>query len=189
MTGKRSAGMALLLCAVFLMTTSAEGSEDGKKLFFLSPALTGYFPTGSSAQSAFGSSWWGVGVTLNMETLTGGVDAAGLRFIPYFGFYHGERHDNDAWIIPIGIQARWGLSEHGSMKSYAGVGVAAYGVKFEDRTAGVDTGWKSAFGGRFMLGMDITRWFNVEAAYNIVSDVKGYDLSGFSLQGKFKIYF
>jgi hypothetical protein len=124
-----------------------------------------------------------------MEALTGGIEAAGLRFTPYFGLYHGEKHDNDAWIVPLGIQARWGLSEHGSLRSYAGVGVSAYGIKFDDRSAGVDTGWKSAFGGRFMLGMDITRWFNVEAAYYIVSDVKDYDLSGFSLQGKFKIYF
>jgi hypothetical protein len=173
----------------FFMTTSADAAEGNKKLFFLSPVLTGYFPTDSSAQNAFGSSWWGVGVSLNMETLIGGAEVAGLSFAPYFGLYHGEKHDNDAWIIPIGIQARWGLSEHGSLRPYVGIGIAGYGIKFEDRSAGVDTGWRSAFGGRFTLGMDITRWFNVEAAYNVVSEVKGYDLSGFSLQGKFRIYF
>ncbi|MDR2180697.1 MAG: hypothetical protein LBP21_10345 [Synergistaceae bacterium] len=171
------------------MITPGEGAEGGKKLFFLSPVITGYFPTDSSVESAFGSSWWGIGVSLNMETLTGGVEAAGLRLAPYFGLYHGEKHDNDAWIIPIGIQGRWGLSEHGSLRSYAGIGVAGYAIKLDDRSAGIDTGWKSAFGGRVMLGVDITRWFNVEAAYNIVSDVKDYDLSGFSLQGKLKIYF
>jgi outer membrane protein W len=125
-----------------------------------------------------------------METLIGGAEeVAGFSFVPYFGLYHGEKRDNDAWIIPIGIQARWSLSEHGSLRPYVGIGIAGYGIKFEDRSAGVDTGWRSAFGGRFTLGMDITRWFNVEAAYNIVSEVKDYDLSGFSLQGKFRIYF
>jgi hypothetical protein len=190
MAGKRGAHTGIaLLCMAFFITTLAGAAEGGEKLFFLSPALTGYFPTGSRVQNAFGSSWLGVGVALNMEALTGGVEAAGLHFVPYFGLYHGEKHDNDAWIIPIGIQARWGLTEQGNLRPYAGIGIAGYGINFEDRSAGVDTGWKSAFGGRFMLGMDVTRWFNVEAAYNIVSDVKGYDLSGFSIQGKFKIYF
>jgi hypothetical protein len=96
------------MCVALLIISPAESAEDDKKLFFLSPALTGYFPTNSSAKNAFGSSWWGVGVSLNMETLTGGVDAVGLRLSPYFGLYHGEKHGNDAWIIPVGIQARLG---------------------------------------------------------------------------------
>jgi hypothetical protein len=171
------------------MATSTEAAEGDKKLFFLSPTLTGYFPTNSRAQNAFGSFWWGIGVALNMETLVGGFEVGDLSFSPYFGFYHGAKHDNDAWIIPIGIQARWSLSKQGSLKPYAGIGIAGYGINFEDRSAGVDTGWKAAFGGLVLLGVDITRWFNVEAAYNIVSDVKDYDLSGFSLRGKFKIYF
>jgi hypothetical protein len=174
---------------MFFAAAPVGAAEDGKKLFFLSPTAGGYFPTDSKTREAFGSAWWGVGVTLNAETLFGGFDAAGISFGPYFGLYHGENQDNDAWIIPLGLQARWNLSEQGGIRPYASVGVAGYGIKIEDRPAGVDTGWKGAFGGRFMLGMDITRWFNVEAAYNIVSEVKDYDLSGFSIQGKFRIYF
>jgi hypothetical protein len=178
-----------LLCTLFFMTTPAGAAEGEKKPFFLSPAVSGYFPTDSKTRDAFGSAWWGIGVTLNTEALFGGFDSAGLSFAPYFGLYHGDKEDNDAWVIPLGIQARWTLSAQGSVKPYAGIGVAGYGIKFDDRPAGVDTGWRGAFGGRFMLGMDITRWFNVEAAYNIVSEVKDYDLSGFSIRGKFRIYF
>jgi hypothetical protein len=193
MAGRKGIWLGIiLLYAMFFTTLPARAAEDGKKLFFLSPTAGGYFPTDSKTRDAFGSAWWGVGVALNMETLFdggGGFDAAGLSFTPYFGLYHGDRDDNDAWILPLGIQARWNLSAQGSVRPYAGIGIAGYGIKFEDRPAGVDTGWKGAFGGRFMLGMDISRWFNVEAAYNVISEVKDYNLSGFSIQGKFKIYF
>ncbi|MDR3231933.1 MAG: hypothetical protein LBT65_10880 [Synergistaceae bacterium] len=192
MAGKRGvdALAVFLLCAIFATAPvgAANAAEDGGKLFFLSPAVSGYFPTSSKTRDAFGSSWWSIGVTLNMETLVDGFAAGGFSFSPWFGLYHADKNDNDAWVVPVGLQVRWGLSGSGSVRPYAGVGVAGYGIRFEDRDAGVDTGWRGAWGGRFLLGMDVTRWFNVEAAYNFISEVKDYDLSGFSLQGKFKMY-
>jgi hypothetical protein len=173
---------------VFLFV-GAEESHGEEKLFFLSPGVNGYFPTDSKTRDAFGDAWWSLGVSLNLESLTGGFEAAGFNLTPYFGLYYGEKDDNDAWIIPVGLQARWNFSDAGILRPYAGIGLAGYGIRFEDRAAGVDTGWRGAWGGRLMLGMDITRWFNIEAAYNFISDVKDYDLSGFSVQGKFKIYF
>jgi hypothetical protein len=191
MTGKRGirAGALSFLCALFFMAACSEAAEDNKRLFFLSPTISGYIPVGSRARDAFGSSWWGLGVSLNMEALLGEADAANFSVSPYFGLYHGGKSGSDAWIIPVGVQVSWRLYAQGSLRPYAGIGVAGYGIKLEEPAAGADTGWKGAFGGRLVLGTDITRWFNVEAAYNVVSDVEGYDFSGFSLQGKLKIYF
>jgi hypothetical protein len=66
---------------------------------------------------------------------------------------------------------------------------AVYGVKFEDRAAGIDTGWKAAGGGRVMFRADMSRWLILEASYNAISEVRGYNFSGFAVGAKIKIYF
>lgn len=167
----------------------ARAAED--RPFILSPTVGWYFPTSSKTRDAFGDSWGGLGITLNTEALgwDGRIGIGNLRLYPYFGLYYADHNDNDAYVIPVGLEAHWSLTESGIFKPYVGLGAAVYGVRFEDREAGVDTGWRGAFGGRVMVGADITKWFNVQASYNMVSDVKDYDLSGFSIQGKFKIYF
>jgi hypothetical protein len=183
------AALSCLLC----LTASAKASfAEAGKLFFLSPTAGWYFPTDGKTKKAFGDSWSGLGISINLEALgwdVSGWEAAGLKLRPYFNYFHTKKGDNDAHIIPIGLDARWDLGEWGIFNPYVGLGIAGYGVRFEDRRAGVDTGWRGAFGGRLMFGADITRWFNIQAAYNLISDVEGYDLSGFSLQGKLKIYF
>jgi hypothetical protein len=176
------------MTAVFAETAFAAGD----KLFFLSPTVGWYFPTDSKTRSAFGNSWGSFGVAVNLEALGWDLfswEAAGVKLSPYLQYFHADKGGNDAHIIPVGLDARWDFAQLGIVSPYVGLGVAAYGVRFEDREAGIDTGWRSAFGGHLLFGADITRWFNIEAAYNLISDVKGYDLSGFSLQGKFKIYF
>lgn len=189
---RRKKGPALLFFLymtgfVMAMTDMARAAED--KPFILSPTVGWYFPTSSKTREAFGDSWGGIGVTLNMEAFNWSPGVGNFSIAPYFGLYYTDHNDNDAYVIPVGLEARWNLTESGILKPYVGLGAAVYGVKFEDRDAGVDTGWRGAWGGRVMVGADITKWFNVQAAYNLVSDVKDYDLSGFSIQGKFKIYF
>jgi hypothetical protein len=143
-------------------------------------------------KNAFGSSWNGFGIALNLESLGSGLsewEAAGLKLYPYFGYFHTDNGGSDAHIIPLGLEARWYMGEWSVFSTYVGLGVGGYGVNFEDREAGIDTGWRGAFGGRLLLGANITRWFDIYAAYDLISDVKGYNLSGFSIQGKLKIYF
>jgi hypothetical protein len=182
-----SLAAAFCLAAVFAQAAFAED-----KLFFLSPTAGWYFPTAGKTKDAFGDSWGGLGVTVNLEAFGWGAsdwEETGFKLQPYFGYFHADKGNNDAHIIPLGLEARWNLGQWSVFSPYVGLGVAGYGVKFEDRAAGVDTGWRSAFGGRLMLGADVTRWFNIQAAYNLISDVEGYDFSGFSLRGKLKIYF
>jgi hypothetical protein len=184
---------AVLFCLLLLTSVFTKPSfAEADKLFFLSPTIGWYFPTNGKTKNAFGDSWTSWGIALNLEALGGGIadwEIAGLRLQPYFNYFHTEKGDNDAYVIPVGLDARWDLGKWGVVSPYVGLGVAGYGIRFEDRGAGVDTGWRGAFGGRLMFGADITRWFNIQAAYNMISDVEGYDLSGFSVQGKLKIYF
>ncbi|MDR2175995.1 MAG: hypothetical protein LBO82_08705 [Synergistaceae bacterium] len=190
---KISVVLLCLLCLPLVFAEAAFAAENkGDSLFFLSPTYGWYFPASGKTKDAFGDSWGGWGIAVNLEALgwgTSGWEVAGLSLRPYFGYFHADKGDNDAHIIPVGIDARWDLMQLGVVSPYVGVGVAGYGIRFEDREAGVDTGWRGAFGGRLMFGADITRWFNIQAAYNLISDVEGYNLSGFSLQGKLKIYF
>ena len=182
-----------LFCLVYVIAgfTGVARAEDEKKLFFLSPTISWYLPTDSKTKDAFGNTWSGFGVTVNLDALglTPNLSMGDLKLYPYFGYFHGDKGNNDAYIIPVGIDARWGLMNEGVVKVYTGVGVAGYGVKFEDKDAGVDSGWRGAFGGRVMLGMDITKWFNIQAAYNVMTEVKGYDFNGVSIQGTIRLYF
>ena len=165
---------------------------DDKKLFFLSPTIDWYFPTSGKVRDAFGSAWMGFGVSLNMEAFgwqESSLKIGGVKFFPYMGYFHADEGDNDAYIIPLGLETRWTLREQDDMRFYLGLGLSGYGVKFDDRSAGVDSGWKAAFGGRVLLGMDVTRWLNIHAAYNAITDVSGYDFGGFSAGAKIKIYF
>lgn len=180
--------MALLCCAACAFPGTARA--DDARLFFLSPTYSWYFPSSGKAKSAFGSTWEGFGVALNMETFGWSNKlSSGFRLHPYFGFYHSSERGNEAYVVPIGLEARWQLEEAGAMRPYFGIGLAGYGVSLEDKAADVDTGWRAAFGGRVMVGADITKWLNLQASYNVVSDVKGYDLSGFGIQAKINLYF
>jgi hypothetical protein len=174
-------------------SAQVEAEEKSEpRLFLLSPTVKWYFPTEQKTRDAFGSVWFGVGVSLNTEALgwgSLGFGTGGVRFYPYFGYFSSSHGDNDAHLIPLGLEARWNLAERGVLRPYLSVGLAGYGVKFEDREVGIDTGWKAAFGGRLMFGTDITKWFNLQVAYNILSDVQDYNFNGFSIQGKLRIYF
>ena len=181
----------LVITCVPLYFVDAVYADDGSSLFFLSPTYDWYFPADGQARDAFGSTWAGWGFALNNTEAFGwskfGLGDIALR--PYVGYLHADEGNNDAEMVPIGIEARWGMPGNDFFKPYVGLGLSGYGIKFEDLDAGINTGWRGAYGGRFLLGVDISKWFNFQAAYSVVSDVEGYDLSGFSLQGKLKIYF
>lgn len=179
---------ALSLFAAFDSPRAAH-ANDGSP-FFLSPSYSWYFPTSGKVKNAFGNSWDGFGVVLNMESFGWSAKLSEtLRLHPYFGFYHSDKGRNDAYLIPIGLEARWQREEIGVMRPYLGLGLAGYAVNLEDKGANVDTGWRGAFGGRIMVGADVTKWLNIQASYNVVSDVKDYDLSGFGIQAKINFYF
>lgn len=171
----------LLLTVGFVVVETRPGYAE--KLFLLSPTVSGYFPTSGKTKDAFGSSWTGFGVALNLESL--GWNTSGWNLHPYTGYFHADEGNNDAHIIPLGLEFRKGLSEN----VYLGFGASVNAVKFEVRNRGIDTGWRGAVGARLGIGMNITRWLNVNAAYNFMSEVKDYDFSGFSVQGKINLYF
>ena len=180
-------GGSALTLAIFLLTACFV-LADGKpcfadKLFFLSPTYGGYFPTSGKTKDAFGSSWTGFGVAFNLESL--GWNTSNWKLHPFSGFYHADEGDNDAYIIPLGLEFRKWMTEN----AYVGLGASVNAVKFEVRDEGIDTGWRGAVGARISLGVNVTRWLEINAAYNFMSEVKDYDFSGFSALGKINIYF
>lgn len=181
------------LSGAALANEEKEKKEREKKIFFLSPSVEWYFPSAKKAQDAFGRSWGGLGVDINMEAFGWGdkrppAKLGEARFSPYFGYFHAEKGNNEAHLIPIGVDVRWMLKEWGNIRAYFGVGLAGYGVKFEDRDAGLDTGWKAAGGGQVLFELD-AKWLTLNAAYNAVTDVKEHNLSGFSVGAKINFYF
>ncbi|MDR1742171.1 MAG: hypothetical protein LBR38_10085 [Synergistaceae bacterium] len=184
---RKSILAAALALGLAVLAAPAFASE---KLFIISPTAGWYMPTDSKTQNAFGRSWFQLGVSVNLSALGLSSGRGEFKLSPYFGYYHANENGNDADIIPLGLEMRWRLPHADrDFSPYLGVGAALYGVRFEDRGAGVDTGWRSAVGGRIAIGADVTKWFTLQAAYNYVSDVQGYDLSGFSVTGKLNIYF
>lgn len=169
-------------------------AQEDKKPFLLSPTAGWYLPTSSKTRNAFGDSWFGFGVALNLGALgfeNTGFEVAKVRLYPYLGYINGSKGDNAAHIVPLGLEARWNLAheEESVIKPYVGLGAAVYGVKFHNRGAGVESNWRGAYGGRMLVGTDITKWFNLEASYNLISKVKDYDFSGFSINAKITFYF
>lgn len=183
MKRKNVFSVAIALVLAVCLVLAWEKTCAAEKLFILSPTYSGYFPSSGKTKDAFGSSWTGFGVALNLESL--GINTSVWGFHPYSGYFHADEGDNDAHIIPLGLEYRRGLSEN----IYFGIGASVNAVKFEVRDKGIDTGWRGAVGARLGLGMNVTKWFNIHAAYNFMSEVKDYDFSGFSIQGKVNFYF
>jgi outer membrane protein W len=113
----------------------------------------------------------------------------GIALSPFFGYYNSEKRGNNAHIIPIGMEALWELGDDKNFRPYAGLGLSLSAVKFEDRDAGVKTGWKAVLGGRIVLGADINKWLNIQASYSLMSDIAGYNFSGFSIGAGITFYF
>jgi hypothetical protein len=84
------------------------------------------------------------------------------------------------------LETRWLLSDNEKFQPYAGLGLSISITKFEDRDAGVETGWKVAPGGCVIQGADINKWPNLYASYNLMSDVEGYNFSGFLSGRKYR---
>lgn len=187
--------LASLCLALYGGTAFAQDSgeeEKEQRPFFLSPTASLYMPTDGKTKDAFGKTWSGFGVAINTAAFgweKPGFEVAGVVLTPFIGYYHADRRDNDAHIIPVGLETRWTLADNGSFQPYAGLGLSVSAVKFDDHDAGVKTGWKAAAGGRFVLGADIGRWLNIQAAYNLMDDVENYDFSGFSIGAKISFYF
>jgi hypothetical protein len=173
----------------------AEKEDEGsppKKPFFLSPEANVYLPTNSKTKDVFGSNWSGIGVGINPEAF--GWDEpdfklGGITLSPYFAYYNTEKRGNDAHIIPIGVETRWLLGDNEKFQPYAGLGLSISVIKFEDKDAGIKTGWKTAPGARVVLGADINKWLNLRASYNFMGSVEGYNFSGFSIGAEISFYF
>ena len=168
--------------------------EREPRLFFLSPSFGWYFPTSGKTKDAFGDSWSAFGVSLNLGALTGKslvVRTGNVELRPFFGYIRGEEGNNDVKIIPLGLESRWGLYTNDTVRFYTGVGVSMNLMKFEIPDSNIDTSWRGAIGGRVMIGADVTKWLNLQAAYNLinVSRVEGYNFNGFSLRARINLYF
>ena len=199
---KKSIVVLVLICSAFLVffsifPTRSESAEIDSQVdrspFYVSPSLIGYFPTSGKTKCAFGDSWWGVGVTINPQAF--GIDNVLEEFgnaelYPFLAYYHGEKGNNEAHIIPLGVDARWRLFRDRSddFRPYAGIGAFIAGVKFNICPLNYDCGWKGTFGGRAFIGFDLSSWFNLQASYNWMSDVGGFDFSGFEIRGTFNFY-
>jgi hypothetical protein len=182
----------LLFCCGTAFAEEGAEEKPKRKPFFLTPNAGVYLPTHGKTKDAFGSSWTGLGVGVNPEAFgwdEPDFEIGGVALSPYFGYFNTKERGNDAHIIPIGVETRWVFGNDEAFKPYVGLGLSVSAVKFEDRDAGVKTGWKVAPGGRILLGSEFNKWLNIHASYNLMSDVKGYNFSGFSIEAEITFYF
>ncbi|MDR1826759.1 MAG: hypothetical protein LBR29_00350 [Methylobacteriaceae bacterium] len=170
-------------------TAPQQAAEPEQRLFFVSPTAGTYFPSSAKVRHAFGNAWTGFGVSPNLESVWDGFRFGHFRLYPYGDIQWAKKHDNSAYIIPVGAELRYFINGYETFRPYVGVDVAAYGVKFKIPAAGIDTGWKAAVGGRVFVGLDITQWFTLQGSYTAVTNVEGYNFGGFEVYGKLRIRF
>ena len=166
--------------------------EREPRLFFLSPAAGWYFPTDSKTKDTFGNTWTSFGISLNLGALKGTemiVRTGGFELRPFFGYISQEHNNNDIKIIPVGLESRWQLYKNDSFRFYSGLGMSVNFVKFDIPSENIDISWRGVVGGRLLLGADVTKWLNIQATYNIVDKVEGYDFNGLNLRARINLYF
>lgn len=183
---------APLTAADLETAANADNGKAEKKLFFLSPSASYFFPSSGKTRDTFGSSWGGVGVALNPEALgweTPRLKTAGITLTPFIGYSYAKEGDNKAYIIPVGVATGWTLKEGKHYRTSIGLGLSANGVRVKVPDEGINSDWKVALGGRVTLAYSLAKWLDLTAGYSLMTDVEGYSFNGFTIGAKVNFYF
>ncbi len=138
-----------------------------------------YLPTSSKTRNRFGSSWFSVGIGIGsvQPAQTSGGFGFDATLISH------ESGNSHAYIVPIGVQYRKALSADSNSVPYVGIGADLILADLRSPVASDDvhSGLRTTGGAAAILGTTINRNGYVEARYEFISSIKGFDLSGINL--------
>lgn len=163
--------------------SAPEPAPRPKQRFRIGPELGVFLPTSSKVRDRFGDAWFTFGLGLGpVERL---VKPDLFEFD--FGLSYRRNDDNHVLLIPVGVKYIHALSatngELGQAQTTPYVGAAAdlYLADVRSQPDNVKSGLTTGVGASVLAGVAFSGSAHVEARYQFVSNIRGFDFSGFSL--------
>lgn len=184
--------VALALPIVSYAQTDAEAQQDQpttaqidkrtstQGILSLAPR-TGYFvPSSAKTKDRFGDSW-GL-LTLDVKLgLSKDIDNRNQLYLGTENIYVARKNNNGhLYSIPVGVRFTHRLSDDASA-AYIGFGAAQYFVDIESKQDNINANWHNTFGGNVFIGKRIGRNGFVQANYDIIRDIEGFNVSGLNI--------
>jgi len=149
--------------------------------FYIGPEVGVFLPTSSKTSNRFGSTWYSLGLAIGPVSNV----PQGGAFSFDFGVQYQSRSGNHVLLVPLGAEYRIPLSQATSAQPYAGVTADAYIVNLKSSVDNV-SGTQLTGGASALIGLNVGKNTNIEARYQFVSSVKGFDFSGLSLSAGYR---
>ena len=144
----------------------------------LKPTASIFCPTSGKTRDTFGSTWTMVGVTIDYRD----DDRSKSRFQFQIDGIRRTSYSDLAVIFPIGFKYTERLNASRSFSPYFGGSVGWCIADVRSVADGIDTGLRSVgVGGSGFVGVNVGMNVKLEAAYHVFPDIKGFNLSGFSI--------
>ena len=158
----------------------AKNSDDDGDSGHISfgPEIGLYIPTDSKTRSAFGGTWFSVGLGL------GEIRKASQsgRFQADFGLF-GTSHSggHQVYMAPLGVSYIRALNDNENSAPYVGASADIVLTQIRSDPDGIVSRIRGTGGGSVFIGEAINKKSYVQARYFLMGDVRGYNLSGVNL--------
>lgn len=157
-------------------------AEKKRSRFRIGPEIGLYLPTSSKARSEFGSSWLSIGLGLGD---IGRISPKGQTTFDLQILYQ-SRNGNHAFLAPVGVAYRTGISQSGVNTTYVGAAADVYFADLRSGTYNVHSGIRTSGGVSVLIGENFGDSGFLEARYLFVPKIQGFDLSGANLTAGYR---
>ena len=144
--------------------------------FVFGPEVGAFFPSGKLSKR-FGSSWVSVGLGLGSISVAPRTGEWGLDL----NLLSRQGTNTHAYIAPIGVQYRVGLSSSGSVVPYIGASADLVLSDIRSPQDHAHSGLMETGGASVFIGTNLGPQAYIEARYLALGSVQGFDLSGADL--------
>ena len=157
-----------------------EPQPQPRPRFYFGPELGFYFPTDSKAKDAFGDAVFSYGLGLGAVTRASAKGAFGVDFRIIAG-----RGSSNGRMLLAPLGGAWakaiGDPQKQTVIPYFGVSLNVIPNHIESDKYDVGPKLRWAGGGSVFLGTTFAERAYVQARYNVISKIAGFNLSGFSV--------
>jgi hypothetical protein len=156
---------------------ASSGNTDNSRRFSFGPEVGVYLPTNSKTRSAFGSTWFNIGLGI------GGIPQAShsgrLQFD--LGLLGTSKADRQILIAPIGLSYIHALSQSTDGGPYAGISGDVFLTQLRSDSEGILSRIRGTAGGSAFVGTAFGQRGYIQARYYLLGNIRGYNLSGLNL--------
>jgi hypothetical protein len=150
--------------------------------FTFGPDLGLYLPTKNLVKDRFGDNWFSLGIGFGQYETAPMAGRIGFNL----SFFTNKHNSNTAFLIPIGVQYRKGLTQGKSATPYVGAEGDLVISDIHSATDNVKWGVRTSAGASAFAGVDFGTSARLEVQYRGFTDIAGYDFSGTNLVAGFR---